>query len=281
MNKTYSLASIRNTWELSYSEDKAPYGKGVKALIGAVSLIASPIISLVGALILSNSISNALKSYKAKEEAALHMSTCIGNSDIEKKLADRQLSKCDKKIIEYKNRIKQTLTKNMWDAAGLQLQVPQKRNVFDYLSKELPEAYWNDFSWDDFLKADLINKKTHEGDAGAINALEQLQAKLKAKIKQKEELGKNPQNIRNVIELKYIKNSIKLEQAKTWLIHGLFCLIPTGLFWDCIFIMPIDDKAKFEGKKGFSKDENLISAHNRLIKNDYLVPYMSTIRADC
>ena len=274
MNKTYSLVSVKNTWELTYKEDTKSSGMGEKAIMGIVSVIAAPIISVVGTLILINSISRWSKSYQTGVKAAnlvQHLSTADVDLQAE---AESRIRHCDKRINKIKNEIKRVLGREFWDSAKLDIGVPQKKYFYDYLSKDIPDSYWNDFSWDDFLKKDFLESKTSEFDKGKLFYIDKLRIRLAAAIKQTEALKSDPTILRDVYEFKSLKNSIKIEDSKKWIRYGLFCLIPTGLFWG-IYLYPTDDK------KWFGSKEKCIQDHNKFIKKPYLSPYLTHIASDC
>lgn len=271
MNKTYSLASVKNTWELTYTEDNTTFLG--KALVGVISVAAAPIISVVGVFILYNSGKKWIKSHLRTQTALFQQNLIAKDDDVAlKQLAAARVKRCDNRIEKLKAAIKKTLTQDFWDSAKLEVGVPQKRGFYDYLAKKLPESYWNDFSWDDFLKKDFDESKLAQMDKAPFYAIERLRIRLVITLKQKEELSNRPEAIKEVIELKHLKNVIKIEEAKKWLLHGLFCLIPTGLFWDFAFFIS-DDKQRFEAIK-FGTD-NVLETHNKLVKKGYLTPFLT------
>lgn len=269
MNKVHSLVSVKSSWELTYEEDRPPSGKAVKALIGLISVIAAPIISVVGLLILINSTSRWAKSWQKRDMAARMLKRAIHSNESElNEQAKLRIQHCEIRITKLKAEIKKTLTRHLWDSAKLDIGVPQRKNIYDYLSRDIPDSYWNDFSWDDFLKKDFLECDESNKDTIPLNYIEKLRIRLASAINQKEALKADWTILKDIYEFKCLKNIIKVEDAKKWLLYGTLCTIPTGLFFG-ITLFPIDDKKWFESTK------DSVDLHNKFIKKPYLAPYFT------
>ncbi len=269
MNKIHSLVSVKKTWELTYKEDGPRSGSAKATLIGLISVIAAPVISIVGVLILINSTSRWAKSYQKRDMAARMLKRALHSDESElNEQAKLRIKHCEIRIDKLKAEIKKTLSRHLWDSAKLDIGVPQRKNMYDYLSRDIPDSYWNDFSWDDFLKKDFLECDDSDKDKVTLNHIEKLRIRLASTINQKEALKANSAILKDIYEFKCLKNIIKIEDAKKWVLYGTLCTIPTGLFFG-ITLFPIDDK------KWFKSTQDSVDWHNKFIKKPYLAPYFT------
>ena len=255
-------------------EENRKIGLGNSIEAGIASIIAAPIITLLGGFLVGYSAYKWVCTNTKRKFLETKLDV-LGPVDFEK-LAPARIAKCEKTIGKIKERIERQF-EDFSRPESLNLGVPETDLFYSIRGRIDPKIrveHWKDFSWDNLLAADLSEAPVDVDDISKLKRVSRDISRLKAALNQKAKLEQAPNAMKEVVEFKYIKNGIKLEFSKILLRYGLFFLFPTGHFW--LHLFPIDQKSFFDGKRDLLRkdmaDANLIAAHNRHVAGGYQIP---------
>ncbi len=280
-----SLVSNHTTWELCYKDSKTPKETRLNTLAALIgSIVVWPIIFLGGIAMLSYSTFNY---FNAIWNQSRIIKVLIDNKSLEE-YSENRIKCCEKQIEDLKSYAKNLMERRLEKPNELGLPIPQKREFSDHFSSHLPESYWKDFPWSQFLSTDFFQKANipKSPDRITLLQLEQVRIRINSLLNQKQVLSKSEgrnrlEQIKIIAEFSFVKNGFKRQESKEWVAHSILWLLPSGLFLDLFFNLHAD-RLNYEGQKHFLPDStnlktyaDLVDAHNQLIrKHSYLVPYI-------
>lgn len=279
------LVSNHTNWELLYQDSERPkesHLQLVAALI--ITTITWPFFVIIGT---GGVIFNSYSYFKAAWNQHRLIKVLSNQKDLEE-YAEKRIQNCEKQIEFLKTNAIELMEIHLDKPDEVGLPIPQKKTFLDYLRSNLPDSYWTDFPWNDFLSTDFFQKSiaSNPHDKRILKELEEVRTGINYLSHQKTVLL-NPEGrveaTRKIAEMSFIKNAFKKQESKQWIVHTLFWLLPSGAFWDRCFNSPRNDRLTYEGKKvflasvsNFQPYNDLVDAHNQLVKNhNFLVPYMT------
>lgn len=284
------LVSTHATWKLSYQESLSPPPKETRLKIVARRIfitVAWPIFFLMGCFLLSSCSYNY---FKARWNQHKIIAILTNDRKLEK-YAKNRIKCCEKQIAELKSFAIFHMESNLKKLQDLELPLPQKKGITDHLSAQLPEERWKDFPWNKFLNTDFFQKSAvpQAADKDILQYLEKVRTKINYLTRQKLVLS-NPEGrleaIKKIAQMSLVKNAFKREVSKGLAVFSIFLLLPLGECLggclDSYLNSSNNARSTYEGNKkllpaetDLQAYEDLIHAHNALVENDFVVPYIS------
>ncbi len=280
------LVSNHTNWELTYRDSQCPKETRLSmtaALIGCI--VAWPIFLIGGTVMLTL---HSFNYFKTRWNQYKVIKVLTNKKNLEK-CAEKRIECCKKQIKDLKSHAIFLMEGCLKKPMELNLPIPQKKEIKDYLSSHLPESYWKDFPWDEFLNKDFFQESNipDNPDKKTLQHLEKVRIKLNRLFHQEKILSNLKGNerlkaVKRITELSFVKNGFKRQKSKEWVVHAIFWLLPSGMFWDLYFNSPNNERLTYEGKSHFlpqstklRKYADFVDAHNQLVRNhDFLVPYI-------